>query len=175
MEEDATVRNHVSRATLSVILAVVGIAAIAAAIAASASAKATAKAAAGTTVTLFSGPGPQSLDPGLDYTTQGSEINWEVYTGLLTYAHTNGVGSTKLIPGLAASLPKISDGGKTYTVTLRKGLKYSNGNAVKASDFTYTMERSLKIPWGGSSTFVTPYVVGAADYANGKASSISGI
>jgi peptide/nickel transport system substrate-binding protein len=175
MEEDATVRNHVKRSTWSVILAVVGIAAIAAAIAASASAKATAKAAAGTTVTLFSGPGPQSLDPGLDYTTQGSEINWEVYTGLTTYKHAAGVASTELQPGLATALPAISNGGKTYTVTLRKGLKYSNGDPVEASDFTYSMERSLTIPWGGASTFVTPYVKGAAAYAAHKAKGISGI
>jgi peptide/nickel transport system substrate-binding protein len=160
-----------------VILAAVGIAAIAAAIAASASAKAAtkAKAAAGTTVTLLSGPGPQSLDPGLDYTTQGSEINWEVYTGLTTYKHAGGIASTELQPGLATALPVISNGGKTYTVTLRKGLKYSNGDPVQASDFTYTMERSLTIPWGGASTFVTPYVVGAAAYASHKAKGISGI
>ena len=103
-------RNHLKRATWPVILAVVGIAAIAAAIATSASAKATtkAKAAASTTVTLFSGPGPQSLDPGLDYTTQGSEINWEVYTGLTTYKHAGGVASTELQPGLATALPMIS-------------------------------------------------------------------
>ena len=170
-------RNHLTRSTWSVILAVVGIAAIAAAIAASASAKAAtkAKAAAGTTVTLLSGPGPQSLDPGLDYTTQGSEINWEVYTGLTTYKHAGGIASTELQPGLATALPVISNGGKTYTVTLRKGLKYSNGDPVQASDFTYSMERSLTIPWGGASTFVTPYVVGAAAYASHKAKGISGI
>ncbi len=170
-------RNNLRRSTWSVILAVVGIAAIAAAIAASASAKATkAKAAASTTtVDLLSGTGPQSLDPGLDYTTQGSEINWEVYTGLTTYKHAAGIKSTELEPGLATGLPKISNGGKTYTVTLRKGLKYSNGDPVKASDFTSSVERSLSIPWGGSSTFVTPYVKGAAAYAAHKAKAISGI
>ena len=34
---------------------------------------------------------PQSLDPGLDYTTQGAETNWLVYTGLTTYAHSSGL------------------------------------------------------------------------------------
>jgi peptide/nickel transport system substrate-binding protein len=169
------VRNHVKRSTWSVILAAVGIAAIAAAIAASASAKVTAKAAAGNTVTLLSGTGPQSLDPGLDYTTQGSEINWEVYTGLTTYQPAAGVASTELQPGLTTALPVISNGGKTYTFTLRKGLKYSNGDPVQASDFTYSVERSLTIPWGGASTFVTPYVAGADAYATHKAKSISGI
>ena len=129
----------------------------------------------GGNVTLLMGTAPQSLDPGLDYTTQGSEINWLAYTGLTTYAHANGTAGTKLIPGLATALPVISDGGKTYTVTLRKGLTFSNGKPVKASDFTYTVERALNIPWGGSGQFITPVIVGAQAYANHKAKTISGI
>ncbi len=168
-------RNHLKRSTWSVILAVVGIAAIAAAIAANATAKSKGHIAQASTVTLLSGPGPQSLDPGLDYTTQGSEINWEVYTGLTTYKHAGGMASAELQPGLTTALPVISNGGKTYTVTLRKGLKYSNGDPVQASDFAYTKERSLTIPWGGASTFVTPYLAGADAYATHKAKSISGI
>jgi peptide/nickel transport system substrate-binding protein len=121
------------------------------------------------------GTAPQSLDPGLDYTTQGAEINWLAYTGLTTYAHANGVAGTKLIPGLGTTLPKISGGGKTYTITLRKGLVFSNGKPVVASDFTYTVERALKIPWGGSGEFIAPTITGAAAYAAGKAKTISGI
>jgi len=66
---------------------VVGAVAIAAAIAASAGAKVQkAHAAATGTINMVEGTAPQSLDPGLDYTTQGSEVNWEVYTGLTSYA-----------------------------------------------------------------------------------------
>jgi len=36
------------------------------------------------------GVAPQSLDPGMDYTTEGAEVNWITYTGLTTYAHANG-------------------------------------------------------------------------------------
>ena len=98
---------------------------------------------------MVAGVFPQSLDPGLDYTSQGFETNWLVYTGLTTYAHKSFAAGTKLIPGLATALPVISDGGKTYTVTLRKGLVFSNGKPVLASDFLYTVERAIKIPWGG--------------------------
>jgi peptide/nickel transport system substrate-binding protein len=129
----------------------------------------------GGTVTLLYGTPPQSLDPGLDYTTQGAEINWLAYTGLTTYAHANGTAGTQLIPGLATALPVIGDSGKTYTATLRSGLMFSNGQPVKASDFTYTVERALKIPWGGSGEFIAPTIVGAAAYANGKSKTISGI
>jgi peptide/nickel transport system substrate-binding protein len=127
------------------------------------------------TVQMLEGTAPQSLDPGLDYTTQGSEVNWLVYTGLTTYAHKSGAAGGQLIPGLATALPVISDGGLTYTMTLRKGLVYSNGKPVVASDFAYTVERAIKIPWGGSGAFITPNIVGATAYSTGKAKSISGI
>jgi peptide/nickel transport system substrate-binding protein len=129
----------------------------------------------GGTVTLLMGTAPQSLDPGMDYTTQGAEPNWITYLGLLTYKHANGLAGGQLIPGLATALPKISNGGKTYTLTMRKGLVFSNGKPVKASDFAYTVERAIKIPWGGSGLFITPNIAGATAYANGKAKSISGI
>ncbi|MFZ0091869.1 MAG: ABC transporter substrate-binding protein [Solirubrobacteraceae bacterium] len=132
-------------------------------------------AATGGTVNLVMGTFPQSLDPGLDYTTQGAETNWLVYTGLMTYRHAAGLASTQLIPGLATALPAITDGGKTYTATLRKGLVFSNGKPVKASDFTYAVERSIKVPWGGSGEFITPNIVGASAYSTGKAKTISGI
>jgi peptide/nickel transport system substrate-binding protein len=129
----------------------------------------------GQTINMVEGTFPQSLDPGDDYTTQGAEVNWVVYTGLTTYHHESGVAGGELIPGLATALPVISNGGKTYTVTLRKGLTYSNGQPVKASDFIYTFERAVKIPWGGSGEFMTPVVVGASAFAAGKAKTISGI
>ncbi len=129
----------------------------------------------GGTITMVEGQPPQSLDPGFDYSGQGFEVNSVVYTGLLTYHRLNGVAGTKLMPGLATALPKITDGGRTYTMTLRKGLKFSNGKPAVASDFTYAFERAVKIPWGGSGQFMTPRVVGATAYAAGKAKTISGI
>ena len=129
----------------------------------------------GGTVTLLMGTPPQSLDPGKDYTTQGSEVNWLVYTGLTTYQHANGAAGNTLIPGLATALPTISNGGKTYTATLRKGLKFSNGQPVKASDFLHSVERAIKIPWGGSGLFITPVIAGGTAFANGKSKTISGI
>ena len=131
--------------------------------------------ASSTAVQLVMGTAPQSLDPGLDYTTQGSEVNWLVYTGLTTYKHASGAAGGNLIAGLGTALPTISDGGKTYTVTLRKGLVFSNGKPVVASDFLYTVERAIKIPWGGSGSFITPVIVGATAFSTGKSKTISGI
>ncbi len=150
-------RNHLKRTTRSVALATVGVLAVATAAASTATAKAPAKAAAATpTLNWVMGTAPQSLDPGLDYTTQGSEFNSVVYTGLTAYGHGSGTKSTSLVPGLATALPVISGGGKTYSFTLRKNLTFSNGTPVKASDFAYTVERAISVPWGGAARSSRP-------------------
>ena len=129
----------------------------------------------GGTITLLYGTAPDSLDPGFGYTTQAAEPDWLAYTGLVTYAHKSGAAGGQLIPGLADALPQPSADGKTYTATLRKGLTFSDGKPVKASDFAYTVERALRIPWGGSGQFIAGNIVGAKAYADKKAKTISGI
>ena len=87
---------------------------------------------------------PDYLDPALSYTAEGWTAMYDTYIPLLTYAHASGEAGSEVIPGLAKSLPKVSDGGKTYTLFLRKGLKYSDGTPVKASDFTFAVERDVQ-------------------------------
>lgn len=128
----------------------------------------------GGTATVLMGTPPDSLDPGLGFTTQSYEATWITYTGLVTYAHASGEAGTKLIAGVAESLPTVSSDGKTYTFQLRKGLVYSNGAPVKASDFAHTIERAIKLGWGDKS-FLTENIVGGGEFDKGKASSISGI
>jgi peptide/nickel transport system substrate-binding protein len=125
-------------------------------------------------ISVLMGTAPDSLDPGLGATTQSYEATWIAYTGLVTYAHASGEAGTKLIPGVAQSLPTVTGGGKTYTFMLRKGLVYSNGTPVKASDFAYAIERAIKLGWG-SESFLTENIAGAEEFQKGKASSISGI
>jgi peptide/nickel transport system substrate-binding protein len=128
----------------------------------------------GGTVTLVLGTAPQSLDPSVDFTTQGAELHWLSYLGLYTFAHASGGQGYQVIPAVAQGFPTITGGGKTYTVTIRKGLTYSNGAPLKASDLKFGVERALKLGWSAAS-FVTSTVVGAKQYSAGKASSISGI
>jgi peptide/nickel transport system substrate-binding protein len=94
---------------------------------------------------------------------------------LLTFARgVSGAAGSKILPALAKSLPTVSNGGKTYTFTLRSGLHYSDGTPIKASDVPYALERDLKVPWQAAS-FISGYVAGATAYANGKAKTISGV
>ncbi len=51
----------------------------------------------------------------------------------------------------------------------------SNGKPVKASDFAWAVERAIKIPWGGSGTFLTAQIQGGTAFSKGSAKTISGI
>jgi peptide/nickel transport system substrate-binding protein len=129
----------------------------------------------GGTIKIVSGTPPLSADQGLDFTTQGNQLQSVINTPLLTFVRgVQGTAGSKIIPALAKAMPTVSNGGKTYTFFLRPGLHYSNGKPIKASDVTHALERDLKIPWQAAS-FISAYVKGGTAYANGKAKTISGI
>ncbi len=116
---------------------------------------------------------PDYLDPALSYTAEGWTAMADVYVPLLTYKHANGAEGSEVIPGLAKELPKISNGGKTYTLFLRPGLKYSDGTPVKASDFPFAVERMIQLNSGGSPFYLS--IEGAEKFAETKQGPISGI
>jgi peptide/nickel transport system substrate-binding protein len=116
---------------------------------------------------------PDYMDPQLSYTAEGWTAMGEIYIPLLTYKGAEGKAGSEVIPGLAKDLPEISDDGKTYTLFLRPGLKYSNGKPVKASDFAYAAERMFKVNSGGSPFYTG--IVGAEKFAETKRGGIAGI
>lgn len=113
------------------------------------------------------------LDPSLSYDQEGWTAMYDTYLPLLTYKHASGAEGAEIVPALAESLPKVTNGGKTYTLTLRKGLRYSDGTPVKASDFAATVERLFKINSPGSPFYES--IVGAEEFAKTKSGGISGI
>jgi peptide/nickel transport system substrate-binding protein len=116
---------------------------------------------------------PDYLDPHLSYTAEGWSAMADTYIPLLTYKHANGDEGSEVIPGLAKDLPEISKDGKTYTLFLRPGLKYSDGSPVKASDFRFAVERMIQLNSGGSPFYMT--IVGAEKFAETKKGPIPGI
>ncbi len=107
--------------------------------------------------------GTDYLDPGLSDTAEGWGVMWNVYLPLLGYRHVNGEAGAKLVPYLATALPRISPDRRTYTLTLRKGLKYSDGSNVVASDFKATIERDFLLDSAGAAFFRN--IVGAKAFA----------
>jgi peptide/nickel transport system substrate-binding protein len=113
------------------------------------------------------------LDPALSYTQEGLSAMYDTYIPLLTYAHAEGAEGGEVVPGLAESMPKITNGGKTYALRLRQGLKYSDGTPVKASDFERAIERTLGLNSQGAVSYFG--IVGAEQFAKAKSGGISGI
>ncbi len=116
---------------------------------------------------------PDYLDPALSYSVEGWSAMWETYVPLLTYEHKDGLAGTKLIPGLARAMPKIGKDDRTYTLFLRKGLKYSDGTPVRASDFRATIERVLAMNSPGTAFYTD--IVGAEKFSRVKQGGIPGI
>jgi peptide/nickel transport system substrate-binding protein len=127
----------------------------------------------GGTLKATIGSFPDYLDPGLGLSVESMNAFYDTYVPLLTYQHASGKAGGKLVPGLATSLPNVSDGGRTYELTLRKGLRYSNGEAVRASDFGAAIERVFRLNSPGSPFYED--IVGAEAFAQTKRGGIPGI
>jgi peptide/nickel transport system substrate-binding protein len=65
--------------------------------------------------------------------------------GLLAYRRVTGQAGYQLVPDLARSIPTVTPDMKTYTFELRRHVRYSNGQPVRASDFRYGIERAFKL------------------------------
>jgi peptide/nickel transport system substrate-binding protein len=116
---------------------------------------------------------PDYMDPQISYTAEGWTAMRPVYVPLLTYKAAAEEEGAEIIPGLAKELPKVTNGGKTYTMFLRSGLKYSNGEPIKAGDFKYAVERCFLTNSGGSPFYTD--IVGAEQFSKTKKGGISGI
>jgi peptide/nickel transport system substrate-binding protein len=118
--------------------------------------------------------GLDSLDPGRAHSPEAWQTLWNVYLTLVGYKHANGPEGATLVPVLARTLPRISADGKTYTLTLRPGLRYSNGRKLRASDFGATIERDYLLPRSEGAPMFNS-IVGATSFARLKTGHISGI
>jgi peptide/nickel transport system substrate-binding protein len=86
-----------------------------------------------------------SPDPQVNYTLQEWQLLIITHDGLVAFKRAAGKEGTKKVPDLAESIPTPTDGGKTYTFTLRPGIKFSNGQTLTGQDVKATFERLFKI------------------------------
>ena len=81
----------------------------------------------------------------------------------------------RLVPEVAAGFPKISNGGKTYTFTVRKGLRFSTGARVSAQDVAHTINRLLDPAMKSVASGYFRDIVGAREVLAGKARVAKGV
>jgi peptide/nickel transport system substrate-binding protein len=115
---------------------------------------------AGGTLHLVANAAGGTLDPQINYTLQYWQLYQATYDGLLAFQKVNGQASFQVVPDLAAAMPAVTDGGKTYTFTLRSGIKFSNGQPVTTADVVASFERIFKVSSPTAGTFYNG-IVGA--------------
>jgi ABC-type transport system substrate-binding protein len=79
-----------------------------------------------------------TLDPAIGY----DWVNWSMIKSLYSRLMDYEPGTANLVPSLAESF-EVAPDGLTYTFKLRKGVKFSNGREVIASDVKYSIERAV--------------------------------
>lgn len=106
---------------------------------------------------------PDGIDPNVTSNSFASPFLSNAFEGLV---RTNAENS--LEPALADSW-EISEDGKTYTFTLKEGLKWSDGSPLTAEDFVYTIQRVLTPETAAQYvTMATDYIEGAQAYYDGE-------
>lgn len=99
---------------------------------------------------------PETIDPALCSTVDASVICMNAFAGLYGYS-----ADAKGAPVVGAACAKEvvkpvanGDGTYTYTIELKEGLKWSNGEALKASDFVYAWNRAAAPSTGADYGFL---------------------
>ncbi len=97
------------------------------------------------------------FDPAVAHDIYSSQVIRSIYETLYTYDYL--ARPVRLIPATAETMPVVSDHGKTYTITLKKGIYFSDdpvfGNVrreLTASDYIYSLKRlmdpAVRSTWG---------------------------
>ncbi len=102
---------------------------------------------------------PETLDQHKTSTVYESNVLRDLYEGLVVHD-----AKAQVIPGVAERW-EVSDDGRTYTFHLRENARWSNGDAVTAEDFVYSLRRILD-PSTGAKYANILYPIAGAEKAN---------
>jgi oligopeptide transport system substrate-binding protein len=111
---------------------------------------------------LGNGTEIQSLDPHRGEDVSGSNVQRDLYEGLIGEAPDG-----ELIPGVAESWT-ISDDGKIYTFALRRNARWSNGDPVTAHDFVFGLRRGVDPATLSNYSYILSPILNADDAAAGR-------
>src|SRR5438105_8846045 len=170
-------RSHMHRRLwLSAIIAALG--ALLLVVAGFASAASSSAAKKGGTMRLnMSGTDVDFSDPSLAYGTISWQIEFATALKLMNYPDKPPPVGSRLRPEAAVAAPIISRNGRTYTFTIRKGLRFSDASKVTATNFKWAFDRSLTKAQQSPATPFIDDVVGADKMlnSNGKIKHAAGV
>lgn len=113
---------------------------------------------------------PTTLDPAMVQDGDTIDLLQQVFEGLTAWGTDN-----KPVPNLAEKWD-ISPNGTLYTFHLKHGVKFHNGDEVKADDVKYSFDRACDKALGSpvASNYMND-IVGAVDAIAGKAKGVAGV
>ncbi|TBC66648.1 ABC transporter substrate-binding protein (plasmid) [Rhizobium leguminosarum] len=111
-----------------------------------------------------------TLDPAIGY----DWVNWSMIKSLYSRLMDYAPGTPNPVPSLAESFT-VSPDGLIYTFKLHKGVKFSNGREVVASDVKYSIERAVDPKTQGPGAGFFGAIKGFEDETGGKSTTLSGI
>jgi YVTN family beta-propeller protein len=132
---------------------------------------------------LVSVPSTATLfDPAWANSSATQQVHYAICSSLLNYPDEPAPAGLRLVPDAARAAPTVSDGGRSYTFVIRRGLRFSppSNELITAQTFKHTIERSLSPRLsrghvGPPGQFELGDVVGAAAYIGGKTRHIAGV
>jgi peptide/nickel transport system substrate-binding protein len=104
-------------------------------------------AAQGGTLYLLSDSPSQQYDPARSSSLVVTGLQF-VHRRLTSWQVAPGKDTT-IVPDLATDTGRPSDGGKTWTFTLKDNLKYNDGTTIKSADVKWGLERSFAAAFSG--------------------------
>jgi peptide/nickel transport system substrate-binding protein len=162
------------RVWFSATAAVIGASMLVAATFAGAAASSSAK--KGGTIKLnFSASDFDFTDASLAYGVQSWQLEYSTALKLYNYPDKPKPLGGKIQPEGAAGFPVVSKDGKTYTITVKSGFKFSDGSPVTAANYAFAINRALNpVMQSPASVFITG-IVGAQAVLDNKAKTASGV
>ncbi|GGW84897.1 ABC transporter substrate-binding protein [Streptomyces noursei] len=94
----------------------------------------------GGTITVYQRDSYNHLDPAQQYVSDVGDLAKLIFRGLTTYTQDD-KGNKTLVGDLATDAGKMSDGGKTWTYTLKDGIKFEDGKPITSKDIRHSIER----------------------------------
>lgn len=107
---------------------------------------------------------PPTIDPNASSFADSITVVHQLFAGMFKFDPQG-----QLLADLAKDIPTTSNGGissdgKTYTFKLKDGLKWSDGKAVTAEDFAYSIKRMLDPKLGAAYASFYYDIKGAEEY-----------
>ncbi|MGW2422034.1 ABC transporter substrate-binding protein [Streptomyces sp. NPDC001709] len=118
----------------------------------------------GGTLHVLSSLDLEHLDPARNYVTSSEDVGRLIYRTLTTYAAAPGPAGGKIVPDLATDTGRPSDGARTWTFTLKAGVRFEDGRSITSRDIKYGVERSFAAELPEGPPYARMWLAGGRSY-----------